>query len=362
MKRTPKLCHQRVTALLFCLGISLPAMAQDAFLSAGETENRITPLAELMEPVDSQLTAPLPTASLQAEQVDSEEENGGASKASPKSRPSLREETPAPRLEKHPETPTSGENKTENKTEKPLDFWASINPFRNEKAPPTVNYAPLPGIAVFAVVKHGNEKAFSDLPLMFAREYAIRLEAKAPETRILNPVATEAAIRAKGLGYLYDQVVQDYMRMGRPEPVTLGYLLKQLEGVGPGISRVVFVEADLDMSHPDASTGLLERAKKLMTDGMPQERKYFIGSRLQAFDAEKPEFPMVWASSWRRSIPVSRFFNVTPSVFSENDSQQAFAAACREMSRELLYVTPKIVYMAPVYDTSVQGKLVSPQP
>jgi len=86
--------------------------------------------------------------------------------------------------------------------------------------------------------------------------------------------------------------------------------------------------------------------------------RYFVHSRLQIFDSEKPNFPMVWGGSWTRSIKTNQFSNVTASVFADSDSQQAFARLSREMSRELVYITPKAAYMEPQYDTSVQGKIV----
>jgi len=268
------------------------------------------------------------------------------------------EDQPQPRLEPHAEIPA-----VENKPpQKPRFSFANLglsNPFESEKAIKPISYSPLPGIAVFAVVKHGNETAFGDLPLVFAREYAIRMEQKVPETKVYNPIYTVDELRIKGLGHVYDQVMTYYRKAGRPEPTAMDYLLKQLSLNGQSVSRVVFVEADLDLGRPDASTGLMEKVKSLMTDDTPKHMKYFVHSRLQIFDAEKPDFPMVWAGSWERSVRQNQLGNVTPSVFSDSDSLQAFSGISRQMSRELLYVTPKAAYMAPLYDTQVQGSLVT---
>lgn len=221
-----------------------------------------------------------------------------------------------------------------------------------------IGYSPLPGIVIFPVVKHGNEKAFGDLPLLFAREYAQRLELKAPETRIYHPVYTVDELRMQGLGHVYDQIMKYYLKAGRPEPMAMDYLLKQLSENSKPISRVIFVEADLDITHPEQSTNAGEWLKQIMTDGTPRQMSYFVRSRLQVFDAETPSFPMVWAGSWTRSIKTNRFANVTPSVFTDSDSQQAFAAVSRQMSREILLTTPKVVYMYPQYDTAVVGEVV----
>jgi hypothetical protein len=247
---------------------------------------------------------------------------------------------------------------------KPINKWTALgnvlNPFYDETAVKPISYSPLPAIAVFPVIKHGKEKAFSDLPLLFAREYAERMEQKVPGTKVYNPVYTVDELRLKGLGHVYDKIMDYYKKAGRPEPTALDYLLKQISTDGKTISRVIFVEADLDMNQPDAATSLIERAQALLSDGTPKQMKYFVRSRLQIFDAETPSFPMVWAGSWDRSIKVDRFYNVTGSVYDESDSEQSFAKLSRQMSREILYVTPKDVYMIPVYDTSVQGKLATP--
>ncbi len=247
--------------------------------------------------------------------------------------------------------------------EKPLD--AEIPAVNTDPAPQEekrlhpVSFSPLPAIVVFPVIKHQYERAFGDLPIVFAREYAQRMEIRVPETRIYHPVYTVDEIRMRGLGHLYDQIMNYYIKAGRPEPRAMDYLLKQLAGDGKTVSRVVFVEADLDMSHPAERSGLVERATGWMTDGTPKQMKHYVRSRVQIFDAEAPEVPLVWAGSWRRSIKTDQFLNVTTSVFDDSDSQQAFAKVSREMSREILYITPKAAYMAPQYDLAVHGRVVS---
>jgi hypothetical protein len=258
---------------------------------------------------------------------------------------------------KPPAVEPEAQQTTSTKT-KPKFSLSDFHPFQDEKAIKPISYSPLPGIAIFPVLKHGNEIAFGDLPLIFAREYAQRMELKVPETKIYHPIYTVDELRMQGLGHVYDQIMSYYRKAGRPEPMALDYLLKQLTTDGHPISRVIFVEADLDMSHPDNPTSVMERVKGLMTDDTPKQMRYFIHSRLQIFDAEKPDFPMVWGGSWTRSIKTNQFSNVTPSVFADSDSQQAFASVSRQMSREIVYITPKAAYMEPQYDTSVQGKIV----
>lgn len=227
------------------------------------------------------------------------------------------------------------------------------------KAIKPVAYTPLPAIVIFPVMKHGNEKAFGDLPLIFAREFAQRMEQKTPETKVYHPIYSVDELRLRGLGHVYDQIMDYYKKAGRPEPTATDYLLKQLADDGRAISRIIFVEADLDMGRPNAMTGVAERINSWLTDATPKHIKYFVRSRLQVFDAENPSFPMVWGNSWTRSLKGDQFYNVTPSVFADSDSQQAFARLSRQMSREVMFVAPKEAYMAPQYDLAVQGQLVS---
>src|SRR5262249_51370126 len=144
-----------------------------------------------------------------------------------------------------------------------------------------------------------------------------------------------------------------------PEPTATDYLLKQISTNRPTISRIVFVEADVEFNQPDASTHFLDRAKKLLTDDMPKETHYFVVSHLQIFDAEKPDFPLVWSGNSQRTVNSAHFYNVTPSVYGDSDSQQAFSKVSRQMSQEIILVTPKTALMTPNTETDVQGKLVS---
>lgn len=228
-----------------------------------------------------------------------------------------------------------------------------------QKQTQAITYAPLEAIVIFPVIKHGQEKAFGDLPLIFSREYALALESKVQKTKVYHPVYTVDELRMMGLGQVYDQIMGYYIKAGRPEPKATDYMLKRLSNDGKVIARVIFVEADLDMSHVSEKSGVFERINGWMTDALPKQMKYFINSRLQVFDAENPEFPMIWGGSWRRSIKTNQFGNVTASVFADSDSQQSLAQLSREMSRELLWIMPKSAYMAPQYDLSVQGKLTS---
>lgn len=232
-----------------------------------------------------------------------------------------------------------------------------FNPLYDESGVKPVSYSPLPGIAIFPVLRHGGDKAFGDLPMLFASEYAGRLALKAPDTRIYPPIYTVEAIRLHGLWHIYDQIMNYYRKAGQPEPAATGYLLKQIEAEGKTISRLIFVEADVDTNRPDEASGLLERVAALMTDGTPKSMKALVHSRIQVFDAENPTLPMVWANSWQRTVSMNRVRNVTPSVYDDSDSARTFAAVSRQMSRELIYVMPKTAYMSPVYDASVHGKL-----
>ena len=227
-----------------------------------------------------------------------------------------------------------------------------------------VSYSPVSAIAIFPVIKTGSERAFSDLPVLFARELANDLEHKAPQTKVLNPVYTVDELRLRGLGHVYDKIMKYYVTSGRPEPAAMDYMLKQLSTEDRPITRVIFVEADLDFSRPAKATTPWDISKQFLTDAQPKRMKYFVRSRLQVFDTENPTMPMAWGWSWDRSIPVDRSGNVTPSVFQDSDSQMAFSRLSREMNREIFIAMDRFgkkAYLDAQYDTSVTGQL-SQQP
>ncbi len=223
-----------------------------------------------------------------------------------------------------------------------------------------IGYEPLSGIAVFPVLTSGNERAFGDLPIMFAREYAKQMETQVPKTRIYNPIYTVDELRLRGLGRVYDQIMAYYARAGRPEPHAMDYLIKQLSTPENPISRVVFVDADLDTTHTDTPTGPLEWASGLLTDGTPKQVRYFIRGHLQIYDTDSPGLPMVWSGDWDGSIKKDSFYNVTTSVFAESDSTRAFSRVTHDMSQQLIHDMPENAYMNPVYRQSVTGRIASP--
>ncbi|MEM0951136.1 MAG: hypothetical protein AAGI66_03220 [Cyanobacteria bacterium P01_H01_bin.74] len=219
----------------------------------------------------------------------------------------------------------------------------------------TLAYQPAEAIMVFAIVPESGRQAFSDVSKLFGREFAIQLQKAAPESAVFNPVQVEAEVKNRGLDYLYEAMLATYQSSGAPDPSTTGYLLEQLSDTGLPVSRVAFVEAVVDMTHPNAATGILERARKLLTDDTQNQIKSFLTTRVQVFDSEDPAYPLVYRQTWKRPLPHSRYANVTPSVFDDTDSALAFAALSREISKELLLIAPRSAYMIPVESNSPQS-------
>jgi hypothetical protein len=222
-----------------------------------------------------------------------------------------------------------------------------------------IGYEPLSGIAVFPVIRHKDDKAFGDIPLMFAREYAAKMASKTGEqTKIYNPTYTMDTIRQRGLGPVYDKIMAYYIRAGRPEPNATEYLLKQIAEDGKPITRIMFVESDVDMNAPDAATGFLDRISGVLTDSTPKNMKMMVRNRVQIFNTENPDLPRLWGGSWQRSVTVSHVRNMTKSVYDDTDSEQAFGSVSRRISQELLYIMPREAYMVPVYDSTVHAKIL----
>lgn len=226
-------------------------------------------------------------------------------------------------------------------------------------------YTPIPAIAVFPVMRHGSERTFADIPVLFAREFALRLEDKAAGSRIINPVYGVERMRLKNVGYIYDQVMNYYLRAGRPEPLALDYLLRQIEDPDRPISRVVFVEAALDTNNPKEPKGLWgikDWAKRFLLEAEPMGMRYRVNGRVQVFDTEDPDIPKLWSFNWRRTVDTEDFYNVTPSVFDDLDSQRLLAGKARQMSRELLFIMPRDVYLDKHVETGVRAEILSRNP
>jgi hypothetical protein len=222
-----------------------------------------------------------------------------------------------------------------------------------------LHYEPLSGIAIFPVIRHGEEKAFGDIPLLFAREYSNKIASiVSPDTHIYNPIYTVESIKQKGIGAIYDEMMEYYIRSGRPEPKATNWLLKQITESGYPISRIMFVESDVDMNNPEASTGLKDRVQALLMDATPRHIKMMVKSRVQVFDVENPNMPRLWGGSWQRSVDFSSVRNITKSVYDDTDSERSFSSASRRISQELLYAMPRTSYMTPVYDTGVHAEVL----
>ncbi len=233
--------------------------------------------------------------------------------------------------------------------------------FKAVKTKPQIYYTPLSAVAVFPVMKFGMEHAFYDVPQLFARELSVQLEGKMPQTHVWNPGYIQQAMKSKGLEHLYQDLLTEYKTLGRPNPVALQYLLKQLTPDDQVIARVVFVEADLDTSDPmsfKGFSGIRDKVISMANDQRPSHPKYYVRSRIQIYDTLEPDAPRVWLFNWRRSVRTERFNNITPSVFGDTDSEQALGEASRFLGRAMLGTLPKKIYMEQHVDTSVQAEVV----
>ncbi len=229
-----------------------------------------------------------------------------------------------------------------------------------KKAKETVVYRDLPAIAVFPVLRHGNEKAFGDVAIVFANEFANKLEKKFPQTRIHNPVYSTEQLRVRGLGRIYEQMMDYYIKAGRPEPRALKYLLDELaDDDGQEIARAVFVEADIDLHHQHRSYRPKDMFKKLYMDALPNEQRYYVNSRVKVYDTSTPHHPLIWSTTWNHPVKTTGLYNVTASVYQDSDSLSAFSYASRIMSRIVVGSSPKKAYRKGTVeiDTSVAGKI-----
>jgi hypothetical protein len=267
-------------------------------------------------------------------------------------------------------SPTSPkpEPRTDKKTEQKAAQPSQLAPLKKEpkEKAPKLEYAPLESMAIIPVVKHHQNKAFGDLSILFSDEFANILSNRAKGTQIYNPMYFVEEMKIRGLQNVYQKMMDYYNLAHRPENKALSYILKELSNAsGKKIERVAFVEVDLDVNHSVQPTSLIDRFKAITTDDLPKEANYFIKSRIQVFDTTQEQFPMIWGFSWSKSIPGSKFYNFTPSVFQDSDSIQAFGQASRWMSRELLLILPKKTYAKQVISevgTDVKANVIKESP
>ncbi len=232
---------------------------------------------------------------------------------------------------------------------------------KKEKQPkPKTVYKPLQAIVVFPVLRHGNDKAFGDVAILFATEFAQQLESKFPDTRIHNPVYSAEQLRIRGLGRIYNQMIDYYIKAGRPEPRALNFLLSELADDGLAIDRAIFVEADVDLHHQQRSFRPTDLFRKYHSGALPDEQRYYVMTRIVVYDTSSPHQPKIWAYSWSQPVKTTGLYNVTASVFQDSDSIVRFSRASRMMNRALLLASPRKVYMEGVteIDTDLQGEVV----
>lgn len=380
-----------VAICVLLAGNACLAQDQPSLETPGADTGAITPLSDMVdqmfppsamplkpaEPEEVMLEVPTPAEKPPVVQLDNpphtepavSQTSARAEKPQPQAEPLASElkDLPAePAVEVGPQPPVAlAENPAEESPgeERPAVIKEGKKPARKNIKP--VSFSPVPAIAIFPVIKTGNERAFSDLPVLFAREVAQGFENYASKSKIYHPVYTVEELRLRGLGHIYDKVMKYYLQAGRPEPAAMDYMLKQLSSPDRPITRVVFVEADLDMNHQADPAGLWDRVNALVNDASPAYTKYHVRSRLQVFNTEVEEMPRTWSWSWDKAIKTDKFYNVTPSVFADSDSQQAFAKVSRQMTREIMVAMTQLgkrAYMDPQYDTSVTGQLAEEEP
>ena len=128
-----------------------------------------------------------------------------------------------------------------------------------------------------------------------------------------------------------------------------------------------FVDADMDVNNPQDPQGLrpnsiLAKARKLVLETEPISMNYRLRGRVQVFDTDNPAVPRIWAFNWKRTVDVADFYNVTASVFDDMDSQRTLGDTARAMSRDMLFVMPREVYLDKHVETGVKAQILSRHP
>lgn len=224
-------------------------------------------------------------------------------------------------------------------------------------------YKPVSAIAVFPILLHGQDKAFGDLAILFANEFCNKIALKVKGAQVLNPVYTIEELRMKGYGSVYDQLAAYYIHSGRPEPKALNYLLQQISSANAPIQRVFFIVADADLTEANEPHSLLDRFKAWTTDALPKEETFFIRSRIQAYDLEDPNQPLVWDYFWTGSVKATTSTTVSPSIFQDSVNLRAFSKASSAMGSYLITIMPPKAYSTEtLVKKTVAGQVISATP
>lgn len=358
----------------FLLSAGTPTFAQslDYLNMDSDTEATMTPVSQ----IEKQLPPLLPGFTPDNDMLHKTEKAGSGASEQQRMTPaealqnlgnngafeSMPKTTPAPNGQ-------PGFQSAENRAQMAPQQQTSIAPQQTQQAQqmqpikPMVYYQPVGAIAVFPVVQHGTEKAFGDLPIIFATEFANRLDEQTTGTRVLNPMSIEDEIEVRGLGSIYRKAMDRYQRSGRPDRQSLRYLLKRLSADGRPIERVVFVDAVLDINNPAQPYGLKDRFLALATDELPKNMKYKVRSQIRVFDTTNPMLPEIWTQSWYKTVKAKDFYNVTHSLYMDSDSMRTLSKVSRQMTSEMMVVVPNHVHMTEVTDvsTGVQARIHNPQ-
>lgn len=212
----------------------------------------------------------------------------------------------------------------------------------------TVYYS-VPGILVLPIIPPASQHAFHDSAVMIANSMAEGLEKKFPDTYIYQPFYTLKNLHQQGLGKAYQQLSEQYYQAGRPSPMLLQYIIDHIQpkGSSADISRVVFVQSNVNMNQPDKSHHIIDIFNRFIKDAPSNTPRYHINSRIKVYNNAAAHLDLIWQGQWSEPVKTNQFAQVSISVFDSPDSHVSFQKASNRISTVFMLRSPKPAFMRP---------------
>ncbi len=197
---------------------------------------------------------------------------------------------------------------------------------------------PAPTFVIIPVMDYGNNKAFSDVSVMFSTAVANILTDKMRQggqpNAVLNPLYAYDEAKEKGLDGLYQRIVRDYREAGQPNEKDVLYLVEKLSNKRQQVEWVVFAHADFDSNALTRPT-MMESALTTLYDRAPKEPNYFIKGRVDIYSTADG-MPLIWQQAASSRVKMSQLGHFSRSVYDDSTSAYNFKTASSKLAQQLV--------------------------
>lgn len=223
-------------------------------------------------------------------------------------------------------------------------------------------------VAILPILPPSQTKAFADVALLVANQIAVDLAGQLPGSLVLDPAQSLEILERQGQRGLYDRLTEGVRQGSPPQPLLLKRVLETLsknQSNGEAIERVIWVQANVDMTQPYTTTDKASLWKRLTTDSLPENAHYLINAQQRITDTANPAWPQLLSVLGSAAINSDRLVGVTASARFRPETQSIFGPAAQSLSAQFWAQTPRSVYGLPELPTKtptaqVLGKLGLP--